>query len=115
LSPGDGLRLPDRALQAILLVAAFAAVAILVNLFGDAIRIACLVLIVVAAVLTAPARRVAGNGWWTLLALGALASVAGALIALASETIGGLVAVVGGVLVVVGATIGFPLRELEEE
>ena len=105
--------LGERALQAILLAAMGAGVVILVNLFGDAVRIGCLVVIALAAVLTAPQRRLKGGGWWTLLALGAALSVAGAALAQAAETIGGLIAVIGGVLVVIGAVIGFPLREYE--
>ena len=105
--------LGDRGTQAVLVVAALAAVAILVNLFGDAVQIGCLVVIALAVVVTAPARNQEGGGWWPLLALGALASIAGAALAQLSETVGGLIAVVGGVLVVVGATVGFPLREYE--
>lgn len=104
----------ERALRALLVVAALAAVAIMVNLFGDPVLIACLAVIGLATVLTAPARNAAGGGWWTLLAAGALASIAGAGLALVAETIGGLVAVVGGVLVVVGAAIGFPVPEHED-
>lgn len=114
MSALDELALSDRALQAILLLAGLAAVAILVNLFGDPVLIACLVVIALATVLTAPARKASGTGWWTLLAVGAAASIAGAALALVAETIGGLVALVGGVLVLVGATIGFPLHEYED-
>ena len=105
--------LGDRALQLILAAAAVAAVAILVNLFGDWVRLGCLVVIALATVFTAPVRNAAGGGWWTMLAVGAVASIAGAAIAQALETVGGLIAVVGGVLVVAGAAIGFPLREYE--
>jgi hypothetical protein len=105
--------LGDRGTQVVLVACALAAVAILVSLFGDAVRIGCLVLIALGTVITAPARNEQGGGWWSLLAIGALASVVGAAVAELSETVGGLVAVVGGVLVVVGATIGFPLREYE--
>jgi hypothetical protein len=103
----------DRALQAILAAAVIAALAILVNLFGDVVKIACLAVIALAVLLTAPARHESGSGWWSLLAIGALASIAGAGLAQLTETVGGLVAVVGGVLVVVGAVVGFPLREYE--
>ena len=102
-----------RALQLALVAAALAAGAILVSLFGDAVQLVCLGVIVVATILTAPMRGLEGGGWWSLLAVGALASVAGAALAELTETVGGLVAVLGGVLVVVGATIGFPLQEYE--
>ena len=96
-----------------LAAAVLAALAILVSLFGDIVQIACLAVIALATILAAPMRRAAGGGWWSLLAVGAVASIAGAALAQLTETVGGLVAVVGGVLVVVGATIGFPLREYE--
>jgi hypothetical protein len=105
--------LGDRGTQAVLVIGALAAVAILVNLFGDAVKIGCLVVIALVVVLTAPVRNEQGGGWWSLIAIGALASIGGAAIAQLSETVGGLIAVVGGVLVVVGATIGFPLRDYE--
>lgn len=103
--------LGDRGLQVALLAAAAAALAILVSLFGDAVRIGCLAVIVLATIVTAPRRRARGGGWWSLLAAGALASVVGFGLAELTETVGGLVAVVGGVLVVVAAAIGFPLSE----
>jgi hypothetical protein len=106
-----GPQLGDRGLQVALLAAAAAALAILVSLFGDPVRIGCLAVIVLATIVTAPQRRVRGGGWWSLLAAGALASVAGFGLAELTETVGGLVAVVGGVLVVVAAAIGFPLSE----
>ena len=101
----------DRALQVALIVAALAALVILVGVFDDAVRIVCLGAIALVAALTAPARRTAGGGWWALLALGALASIAGAALAEATATVGGLVAVVGGALVVVGAVVGLPGAE----
>jgi hypothetical protein len=107
------LPLGDRATQAILIAAALAAVLILVSVFGDYVRIGCLVVIALATVITAPVRRGSGGGWWSLLAAGAAASIAGAALAQVAETVGGLIAVIGGVLVVVGVTIGFPLREYE--
>ena len=103
--------LDERALQVALLAAALASLVVLVDLFGDAVRIGCLVVVALAVVLTAPARRVRGGGWWTLLAGGAVAAIAGAGIAQVAETVGGLIAAVGGVLVVIAATIGFPLSQ----
>ena len=100
-------------MQAVLIAAPSRPFAILVNLFGDPVKIGCLVVIALVTVITAPARNYEGGGWWALLAIGAVASITGAAVAELSETVGGLIAVVGGVLVVVGATVGFPLREYE--
>ena len=97
-----------RATQVALLAAAAAALVILVSLFGDVVDIGCLAVIALATLLTAPARREPGGGWWTLLGVGAAASIAGAALAQATATVGGLIAVIGGALVVVAAAIGFP-------
>jgi hypothetical protein len=106
-----GPQLGDRGLQAALLAAALAALAILVSLFGDPVRIGCLAVIVLATIVTAPQRRLRGGGWWTLLAAGAIASVVGFGLAELTETVGGLISVAGGVLVVGAATMGFPLAD----
>jgi hypothetical protein len=103
--------LDERALQIALLAAALASLIVLVDLFGDAIRVGCLVVIGLVTIVCAPARRVRGGGWWSLLAAGAVAAIAGAALAQAAETVGGLIAAIGGVLVVIAATIGFPLAE----
>jgi hypothetical protein len=100
-----------RGLQAALLTAGLAALVILVSLFGDPVRIGCLILIALATIVTAPQRRVRGGGWWSLLAVGAVASIAGFGLAELTETVGGLIAVVGGVLVVVAAAIGLPVTD----
>jgi hypothetical protein len=97
--------------QLALPLAALAALAILVGAFSDAVAAALLATIALCAVLTAPARRGEGGGWWNMFALGALISIAGALLALAAETIGGLVAALGCVLVVVASAMGFPTAE----
>lgn len=105
--------LGHRALQVTLALAALAALAILVSLFGDAVLAGCLAVIALCTVLTAPERRQPGGGWWSLLAIGAVASLFGAALAQLAETPGGLIAAIGGVLVVIGAAIGFPMREPE--
>jgi hypothetical protein len=97
--------------QVALPLAAVASLVVLVGLFGDVAAAVCLAVVVLCAVITAPARNARGGGWWNLLALGALVSVAGALLALVANTVGGLIAVLGGVLVVVAAAIGFPTAE----
>ena len=61
-----------RLVQGSLLLAGAGAVAILLVVLGTAADIAGLVAIVLGTVLTAPAGRGEGNGWWSLLAVGAL-------------------------------------------
>ncbi|MFN8113053.1 MAG: hypothetical protein U0R51_07615 [Solirubrobacterales bacterium] len=99
-----------RLTQVALLIAGAGAVVILLGVLGTAADVAGLAAIVVGAVLTAPAGRRQGNGWWSLLAVGAILSVLGALLALATESVGGLIALVGGIVVITGAAFGFPSR-----
>jgi hypothetical protein len=99
-----------RLVQAALLVAGAGALVILLGILGTAADLIALGAIVLAMVLTAPAGRGAGGGWWSLLAAGAVASVLGALLALVSEPVGGLVALLGGVAVLAAVAFGFPTR-----
>jgi hypothetical protein len=98
-----------RILQAALLAAGIGAVVVLVGLLGDVAALIGLAAILLGTVVAAPAGRGKGGGWWSLLAIGAVLSVLGALVSIASESVGGLIALIGGVLVVAGAAIGFPL------
>jgi hypothetical protein len=91
-----------------LVAAAAAAVAVLTGLFSDPVRYVCLGVVVLATLATATERHRHGGGWWSLLAVGAALSIAGAGLAELNDTVGGLFAVVGGALVVIAATIGFP-------
>jgi hypothetical protein len=91
-----------------LVAAAASAVAVLTGLFSDPVRYACLGIVALATLATAAERRRQGGGWWSLLAAGAVLSIAGAGLAELNDTLGGLFAVVGGALVVIAATIGFP-------
>ena len=93
-----------------LLIAGAGAVVILLGVLGTAAGIAGLAAIVIGTVLTAPAGRRPGNGWWSLLAVGMVLSLLGALLALAADSVGGLVALVGGIVVVTGVAFGFPSR-----
>ena len=99
-----------RLIQLALLLAGAGAVVVLLGVLGTGADIAGLAAIVVGTVLTAPAGRREGNGWWSLLASGMVLSVLGALLALATDSVGGLVALVGGIVVVTGAAFGFPFR-----
>jgi hypothetical protein len=101
----------ETALRIALVVAAIGAAIVVLGLFGTSVRIACLVLIGVATVVAASRRATRGGGWWWILAAGAVASIAGAIIAQPSATLGGLIALVGGLAVIVGAAIGFPTEE----
>lgn len=99
-----------RLIQLALLLAGAGAVVVLLGVLGTGADMAGLAAIVVGTVLTAPAGRREGNGWWSLLAAGMFLSVLGALLALATDSVGGLVALVGGIVVVTGAAFGFPIR-----
>jgi hypothetical protein len=93
-----------------LAVAGIAAFIVVVGLFGTGFRIACLVLIALAAVATLPLRASDGGGWWWILAGGAAASIAGAIIAQPAATLGGVIALLGGIAVIIGAAVGFPTQ-----
>ncbi len=99
-----------RLIQFALLLAAAGAVVILLGVLGTGADVAGLAAIVVGTVLTAPAGRREGNGWWSLLAAGSVLSVLGALLSLATDSVGGLVALIGGIVVITGAAFGFPSR-----
>jgi hypothetical protein len=100
----------DAALRVTLFVAAISALIVLLGLFGGAVRIVCLVLIAAAALLTAPPRVNRGGGWWRILAAGAVASIAGAIIAQPAAGLGGWIALLGGLAVIVAAAVGFSIE-----
>jgi len=102
-----------RATQIALLIAPAGAIVILLGLLGAWVEVAALIAIVLGTVLAAPAGRGPDGGWWSLLAVGAVLSVAGAVLALASEGFGGLLALIGGVCVLVGSAMGFPAGPAE--
>lgn len=99
-----------RLIQVALLLAGAGAVAILLGVLGTAADVAGLAAILLGTVLTAPAGRREGNGWWSLLASGAILSVLGALLSPATDSAGGLVALIGGIVVLVGVAFGYPTR-----
>lgn len=98
----------ETALRIALVVAAIAAFIVVIGIFGAGFRIACLVLIALATLVSLPLRPSDGGGWWWILAGGAVASIAGAIIAQPSATLGGVIALLGGITVIIGAAIGFP-------
>lgn len=100
-----------RVTQLALVAAALGAIVIMLGLFGTEVGIVGLVAIGLGTVLSAPAGRGPDGGWWSLLGTGAVLSLAGALVSLASEGLGGLLALLGGVCVVAGAAMGFPARD----
>lgn len=97
-----------RVSQLALLIAAAGAVLIMLGRFGTGADVGGLIAIALGTVLAAPAGRGPEGGWWSLLAAGALLSLAAPLVALASTGLGGLVALLGGVCVLAGAALGFP-------
>jgi hypothetical protein len=101
----------ETALRVTLVVAAISALVVLLGVFGDAVRVVCLVLVAAAALVAAPVHAKRGGGWWWMLAGGAAASIAGAIIAQPASTLGGWIALLGGLAVIVGAAVGFSTEE----
>ena len=101
----------DTALRVALVVAAVGALVVVLGIFGTGVRVACLVGIALATLVSLPFRAREGAGWWWILAGGAAASIAGAIIAQPSSTLGGLIALLGGIAVIIAAAIGFPTQE----
>ena len=102
-----------RALRLSLLLAAAGAAVILLRLFGDVASFAGVVAIIAGTVLAAPYAPppdAPGRGWWTMLAIGAAITTAGAAVSLVSDTVGGLLAVLGCVLVAIAVALGFPAK-----
>jgi hypothetical protein len=95
-------------IQVALLIAGAGAVVILLGVLGTAADVIGLGAIVLGTVLTAPAGRHEGNGWWSMLAVGMILSVLGALLSLATDSVGGFVALIGGIVVITGSAFGFP-------
>lgn len=91
-----------------MLLAAAGSVLILLGVLGAAADLIGLGAVLLGTVLSGRVGRAPGNGWWSLLAAGALLSVLGALLSLATDSVGGLVALIGGVAVLAGAAFGFP-------
>lgn len=92
-----------------LLLAGAGAIVVMLGALGTAGDIAGLLAILLGTILAAPAARGPGAGWWGLLAAGAVVSVLGAVMSLASDTAGGILALIGGVAVLVAAALGFPV------
>jgi hypothetical protein len=101
----------ETALRITLAVAAISALIVVLGLFGDVVRVLCLVLIAAAALLTASPRVNRGGSWWWILVGGAVASIAGAIIAQPASSVGGWIALLGGLAVIVGAAVGFGVEE----
>ena len=97
-----------RFIQGALIIAAAGAVLMLVGVLGATANLIGLAALLLGTVLTAPAARGPGNGWWSLMAAGAALAVIGALLSLATDAVGGLIALIGGVAVLAGAAFGFP-------
>jgi hypothetical protein len=97
---------------AALLLAGAGAVLVLVRLAGTPGALIGLAAIVAGTVLAAPyaERRAAIDGWWNLLAVGALTVLAGTPLELVSDTIGGLITALGAILAAVAVALGLPAR-----
>jgi len=98
----------SRLIQGALVAAGIGAVLMLLGVLGTTVNLIGLALILLATILTAPAARGEGNGWWSLLAAGATLSAVGALLSLATDAVGGLVTLIGGAMALAASTFGFP-------
>src|SRR3954452_21867074 len=98
----------DTGLRVALVVGGIAAFVVVLGVFGAGVRVACLVLIALATLVALPLRPRDGGGLWWILAGGASASIAGAIIAQPSATLGGVISLLGGIPLITGAAIGFP-------
>jgi hypothetical protein len=99
---------PLRRLQGLLIATAAGAAIVLSGQFSTAVRAAALVAVLAGVALTYSERFRPGGGWWSLLAAGALLSIAGIALYTVSDDVAGLVSIAGAALVLIGATIGFP-------
>jgi hypothetical protein len=95
---------------AALVTAGAGAVLVLVRLAGTPGAVIGLAAIVAGTVLAAPYadRRAAIDGWWNLLALGALTVLAGTPLELVSDTVGGLMTALGAIIAAVAVALGLP-------
>lgn len=100
--------MPTRLLQTALLVAAAGAVAAMLGPFSTVVELVGVGLIVLGTVLSAPAARESGEGWWANLASGAGVTAAGLVLSLLSDTLGGLLTLLGAVVVLVVAVLALP-------
>ena len=91
-----------------LILAGVGAIVVMLSPFGTAGDVAGLVAIGLGTMLAAPAAREPRGGWWGLLGSGAVLSVLGAIVSLASDTAGGILALLGGVAVLVAVALGWP-------
>jgi hypothetical protein len=103
---------PPRPFQVALGLSAAGALLVLLGLFGTAVAVAGVVAAIAGTVLAAPYadRPAAINGWWSLLAAGAVLATLGVGIGLAVESLGGLLRVLGGVLLAIAVAFAYPSR-----
>ena len=98
-------------LQALLVIAAIGAGLAMIHLLGAAGGLIGLGLMLMAAILTAPAAPepdADGVNWWALIAAGTGLALVGVPLGLVLEAPGGLLTVAGGGLVIVGVVFGMP-------
>lgn len=89
-----------------MLAAGAGAIALMLAL-GTAANVIGLAAILIGTILTAPAGRAPGAGWWGLLASGAVLSLLAAVISPAAEDAGGVLALLGGAAVLVAVALGY--------
>jgi hypothetical protein len=103
--------LTDGRLAGLLLLAFACAIAVILGIGPELVGLGLNLTMLGIAALTADERNREGGGWWTLLATGAVLSLAGEGISHLADTPGSIVALTGCLLVAAGAAIGFPVSD----
>jgi hypothetical protein len=99
------------------LIAAAGAVLVLLGSFGPGFEYAGVAGLIVGVVISAPDAGEPGphlNQWWTVLASGSLACLAGVVIGLLLPVVGAVVLSVGAIVALVAVALGAPVARESE-
>lgn len=99
-----------RRLQALLIVTAAGAALVLSGQFSTFVRAVALIVMLLGVAATRSERFRPGGGWWSLLAAGAVLSLAAVALYPLTDDIAGFVAIAGAALVLIGVAVGFPAQ-----
>lgn len=105
--------LTDGKLAALLSLSFVAAIVVVIGVGPELVGLILNLVVLAVAYATSGERLRRGGGWWTVLAIGAVAALAGEGLSHLLETPGSVVALLGGVMVAAASVIGFPVVEEE--